>query len=209
MAKKKNKNTGRNVAIGAIAAWLLLGSSRSAGGSIVSKHYTIEDVQKSDTAVANNVTEQFEPLDPEYAANANIFIKAVLDPLSDALGGKLDIDSWWRSQTLNGYITCCGGETLQGMVGGEPDSFHLKALAADFDDPTGDNRRVVKAMYDLDLPFTEMILYNSWQNPTQIHLAYDPMRGQEKQLLLKTDAGYTTLHPQPLLTYYNAAGVTI
>lgn len=187
----KNENI---VKIGAgILLLYLLGSAGKSKGGIQSKYYTIEDVQRSNTAVKNNITEQFQPLNAQTLNNVNAFIRDVLDPLTDKLGEKLDIESWWRSVALNNY------------VGGVPDSFHLLGLGIDADAVQNgviDNRRLVKAMYKYDIPFTEMVLYGSPSKPSQIHLAYDPNDPVQKQLLLKTDSGYQTLNANSVMTTY-------
>jgi hypothetical protein len=161
--------------------WWLLSSNKSpslepGAGGIVSEFYTIKDVQFSQTAIDENIQEQFEPLDADTLKNVNLFIRNVLDPLTRYLGSKLDIESWWRSARLNE------------AVGGVPGSFHTKGEAVDADaihDGVVNNKRIVKAMFKYNIPFTEMIIYGSVADPVQIHLAFDPARPTEKEFLLK------------------------
>lgn len=194
MAKKKKDNTNRNMIIGGLALFWLMGTSGKSSSGIQSKYYSIQDVQKSDTAVSENITEQFQPLNSGTIDHVNEFIKYVLDPLTLKLGEKLDIESWWRSTRLNE------------AVGGVDGSFHLTGGAIDADaiiNGQVDNRRIVLAMYKYGFPFTEMILYGSKSNPTQIHLAYDPRFPNAKELLFKKpDGTYEKLDPNVILNQY-------
>ncbi len=186
---------------GSLLLWWLMSSAKGGGsGGVQSKYYTIDDVQRSKTAVDENITEQFQPLDQDTLNNVNAFITFLLDPLTDKLGDPMDIESWWRSQRLNQE------------VGGVPDSFHTKGLAIDADSYYNgqvDNRRIVLAVLKYDLPFTEMILYNSWEFPTQIHLALDPSRPTEKEILLKKDGEYKPVNAMAIRTYYEGQGVEV
>lgn len=190
--KKKNDNKGL-IIIGALA-FLLLGKAKGSSGDIKSKYYTISNVQHSNVANQQNITEQFEKLDPHTIQEINAFIQYVLDPLTDKLGERLDIDSWWRSPQLNQE------------VGGVADSYHLRGLAVDADSYINeelDNRRIVKALLKYDIPFTEMVLYGSYENPTQIHLAFLPERPTEKEMLFKDSNGdYHTLNKARMLQIY-------
>jgi len=197
MAKKKDNSTRNMLLGGAVLAWLLM-SGRGSGG-LQSKHYSIEDVQRSSTAVSENITEQFQPLSAQTLNHVNEFVTNVLDPLTDRLGSKLDIESWWRSPALNA------------AVGGVSGSYHLTGGAIDADavfNGQVDNRKLVVAMYKYDIPFTEMILYGSKTNPTQIHLAYDPRYPTQKELLFKkSDGSYETLNPQVILQGFGAVDI--
>lgn len=199
MAKKKD-NTNRNMVLGGLAILWMLGTSGKSSGGIQSKYYTLQDIQGSTVATNQNITEQFQALDPNVISHVNEFIKLVLDPLSEKLGTKLDIESWWRSVRLNE------------AVGGVDGSFHLTGGAIDADAINAqgqiDNRRLVVAMYKYGIPFTEMILYGSKTNPTQIHLAYDPRFPNQKELLYKTPSGtYETLDPNVILNQYASVNV--
>jgi hypothetical protein len=191
---------------GLLFAWWLLSSAKNSGddsapgaGGIVSKYYTIKDVQASNVAAAKGISEQFGPLNAETIKNVNLFIRNVLDPLTTILGHKLDIESWWRSPRLNA------------AVGGVPGSFHEKGEAIDADaiNSSGviDNRRLVKAMFKYQIPFTEMIIYGSVSKPTQIHLAFDPARPNEKEFLLKVGDTYNTLNVASVMQQYGAVEV--
>jgi hypothetical protein len=195
MAKKKESNGGL-VAMG-IALLLLLskpksgsapgqpGSGSSGGSSatsgIVSKYYTMDDVRRSSKAKELGITEQFSAaLTQTQLRDLNAFIKIVLDPLTTKLGSTLEISSWWRHPKLND------------AVGGVDDSYHEKAVAIDFKNiknGTLDNAAVIRALYQAQLPFTELIFYGSKTNPTSFHLAFDYLKPVEKEVLYKRPDG--------------------
>ena len=193
MKKTNDNQNALMIGGGLVALWFMFSSAGRKGG-IISKYYSIEEVQKSDTAVDQNIIQQFQTLPAEIMNNVNGLIHYLLDPLTEILGNKLVIESWWRSEVLNS------------AVGGVGTSFHLYGFAVDVDSVKNgivDNKRLVKAVLENNLPFTEMILYNSVSKPTQIHLALDPNRSNEKQILFKDDNGnYHDLNRDQLLTLY-------
>lgn len=99
-------------------------------------------------------------------------VLTVLQPLRDAWGAPLSINSGYRCPAVNK------------AVGGQPASQHLKGEAADVCpssrrlDPSVSLERVyelAKRAYDLHLPYDQMILY-----PTMVHFSHKlngPQRG--------------------------------
>lgn len=197
MKKQKKNNKAGALILGGVFALLVFGSKRSgsispgsgsgsgsaqSSGGIKSKYYTIEDVQRSQIAVDNNITEQFGALTALQKRDINDFIWIVLDPLSDALGGALDIESWWRSPKVND------------LAGGVANSYHEKGVAIDFKFKPGggsviDNSKVIKALYNTGLPFTELIFYGSKTAPKSLHLAFDYKDPVAKEILFKKPDG--------------------
>lgn len=193
-AKKKNKdNSGALIVLG-LTAFLLLAKpkgdlssptgsgsgSGSGSGGIKSKYYTISDVQRSDIGKEQNIQEQFGALTALQIRDINDFIRIVLDPLTAHLGSKFNISSWWRSPKVNQ------------LAGGVSDSLHLRGTAIDFyfqENGIIDNKKVIKAIYDMQLPFTEIVFYGSKTAPKSLHLAFDYKNPVEKQMLFKKPDG--------------------
>lgn len=99
----------------------------------------------------------------------------VLQPLRDAWGAPLSVNSGWRCAELNA------------AVGGSPSSQHLKGEAADVcpsarrNDPSVSAERVralAERVLELGLPFDQMILY-----PRFLHVSHRLHGAQRGQVL--------------------------
>lgn len=101
-------------------------------------------------------------------------VDTVLQPLRDAWGEPLSINSGYRCPELNA------------KVGGVPTSQHVKGEAADVCPFGGRNghedievvRRLAATARDLGLPFDQMILY-----PSFVHFSHKLNGPQRKQIL--------------------------
>lgn len=93
--------------------------------------------------------------------NAAALIDDILDPLREAWGKPIYVNSGYRNPELNK------------IVGGVASSHHLKGMAADITTGnTVDNRRLYQLAIELGLPFTQLIgrKYGfKW-----LHIGYDP-----------------------------------
>lgn len=121
------------------------------------KYFTIEELTASTTAVARGID---NTPTPGVRQNLERLVNNLLDPLRQAWGKPLTVNSGYRCPALNAAV---------GGVGG---SHHVLGMAADI--TTGnkvDNRRLFQMVLDLGLPFTQMIDEHgfSW-----VHLSYDP-----------------------------------
>lgn len=117
----------------------------------ITKDFSYREFERSEVADAKhicNVITSFEVRDSILALTEN-----VLQPLRDAWGKPLKVNSGYRCKALNA------------AVGGVPTSQHVKGEAADIaaDDPVKLARLAVK----LGLPFDQMILY-----PTFVHFSH-------------------------------------
>lgn len=125
----------------------------------ISKNFSYREFEESTTAtekgICNTIT-SFEVRDSVKALVLN-----VLQPLRDALGKSLKINSGYRCPELNK------------VVGGVSNSQHTKGEAADV---ASDNPyKLAKMAKELNLPFDQMILY-----PTFVHFSHKlkgPQRG--------------------------------
>lgn len=125
----------------------------------ISKNFSYREFEESQTATQKgicNIITSFEVRDSVKALVLN-----VLQPLRDAWGQSLKINSGYRCPELNK------------LVGGVSNSQHTKGEAADV---ASDNPfELAKLAKELELPFDQMILY-----PTFVHFSHNlkgPQRG--------------------------------
>ena len=128
----------------------------------ISKNFSFEEFTASATAkkhgIANVITEW------EVRDNIIALVENVLQPLRDAYGKAIRINSGYRCKELNK------------LVGGVETSQHVKGQAADCgcDDPL----ELARLLLELGLDFDQAIVY-----PTFLHLSYKAEGENRKQLL--------------------------
>ena len=100
--------------------------------------------------------------------NIHALVTLLLQPLREACGHALKVNSGYRCKQLND------------LVGGSKNSQHTKGQAADIasDAPI----RLARIVIDRGLDFDQMILY-----PNLIHLSYTIERANRKQILYNKD----------------------
>lgn len=121
------------------------------------RHFTIDELSRSETAARLGIGNT--PGDKERA-NLERLTDAVLDPLREAWGKPIRVNSGYRCPRLNK------------AVGGVSGSHHLRGMAADL--TTGnrvENRRLFQLAMDLKLPYTQLIAENNF---SWIHISHDP-----------------------------------
>lgn len=128
----------------------------------ISKNFSWNEFEHSDTAKRLgilNVVSSFEVRD-----NILELVDKVLQPLRDAWGKPIKINSGYRCEKLNK------------AVGGVPTSQHVKGQAADCgcDDPLA----LARLLLDLGLEFDQAIVY-----PTFVHISYKAEGENRNQLL--------------------------
>ena len=83
----------------------------------------------------------------------------VLDPLREAYGKPIKINSGYRSPALN--------KAMKGAA----NSHHMRGMAADITGGSkGENKKLFKLIQDLRLPFTQLIDEKDFQ---WVHISYD------------------------------------
>ena len=127
--------------------------------------------------------DQYNP-PPIVVANLKVLCVNVLQPLRDALGTPLHINSGYRCPALNKSIG--GAKTSQHMVG----------QAADIVDFTNGNEKLFKKIKALKLPFDQMIDEFGFR---WVHVSYDLKRQRGQILQAKKDAKGKTIYIQPNL----------
>lgn len=119
------------------------------------KYFTIKELCKSSSAIKHNID---NTPDEEVIKNIEQLIENVLDPLREAWGKPIIVNSGYRCPKLNK------------VVGGAKTSQHITGCAADI--TTGskeDNKKLFDLAQQLKLPFDQLIDENdfSW-----IHISY-------------------------------------
>ncbi|MCI2061070.1 MAG: D-Ala-D-Ala carboxypeptidase family metallohydrolase [Bacteroidales bacterium] len=124
----------------------------------ISKDFSYREFERSEVADAKhicNVITSFEVRDSILALTENL-----LQPLRDAWGKPLKVNSGYRCKALNA------------AVGGVPTSQHVKGEAADI--AAGDPVKLARLAVKLGLPFDQMILY-----PTFVHFSHK-LNGEQR-----------------------------
>jgi len=127
--------------------------------------------------------EQYNP-PPVIIENLKALCVNILQPLRDALGSPLKINSGYRCPSLNKAIK--GSLTSQ----------HMTGQAADIIDLTHGNEFLFKKIKELNLPFDQMIDEFGFR---WVHVSYDPKRDRRDILQAVKDANGKTVYIRPVL----------
>ena len=130
------------------------------------RHFTIKELVRSDTATRLGINN----MPPASAVKAlNALVDNVLDPLRDAWGGPIHVNSGYRCPRLNR------------IVGGTPGSQHQRGEAADITvGSPARNRRLLALIKRLDLPVDQCI---DEKGCRWIHVSH--RRGRNRRLYMK------------------------
>lgn len=137
----------------------------------ISKNFDFKEFEASETAKSYHIDNTITDWDVRDSIVA--LVKEVLQPLRDAWGGPLHINSGYRCYQLNV------------LVGGSPSSQHKKGEAADV--ATNYPLKLAQLAKDMGLPYDQMILY-----PSFVHLSHRLNGPQRRQILYNTR--YKGLH---------------
>ena len=131
------------------------------------KYFSISELLKSDTALKNKL---WNGAPKEAEENLRALVDEVLDPLREAYGRPIRVTSGYRCPQLNR------------LVGGSPNSQHMRGEAADIQPVVGN---------EADLPELARILIENGKSdqlilyPTFIHVSYRKLGWNRKQVLQK------------------------
>lgn len=128
----------------------------------VSKNFNYREFEKSDTAKKFGIINVINT--SEIRDSIKALVIEVLQPLRDAWGKPLSVNSGYRCKKLNE------------AVGGVETSQHCKGEAADIS--CSEPAKLAQLAYDLELPYDQMILY-----PTFVHFSHKLNGEQRKQIL--------------------------
>jgi zinc D-Ala-D-Ala carboxypeptidase len=174
-------------------AFLLLSTKSSASSSDEDtstepgKYFTWPEVTRSSAAEAHGISNEI-PF--KYRMNARMLARRILDPIREWIGEPLAINSWYRNEEVNQ------------LVSGSDESDHTTALAADVQTKNdAQNIAIIRAALSLNLPFDQLIIYDSLSQPTRIHLSYQP-GASKQQILFKGNNGYESISkPDAIMRY--------
>lgn len=128
----------------------------------ISKNFSYREFEESETAKAQGITNVISSFEIRDAIRE--LTNTVLQPLRDAWGQPLHVNSGYRCPKLNA------------AVGGAATSQHTKGEAADIkaEHPV----KLAQLAYDLGLPYDQMIIY-----PTFVHFSHKLHGEQRRQVL--------------------------
>ena len=131
------------------------------------KHFTISEMLKSDTAIKQRL---WNGAPKEAEENLKALVDEVLDPLREAYGRPIRVNSGYRCPRLNN------------LVGGTPNSQHMRGEAADIQPVVGNEADLPELARILieNGKFDQLILY-----PTFIHVSHRKLGWNRKQVLQK------------------------
>ena len=131
------------------------------------KHFTVSEMLKSDTAIKQRL---WNGAPKEAEENLRALVDEVLDPLREAYGRPIRVNSGYRCPKLNT------------LVGGTSNSQHMRGEAADIQPVVGNEADLPQLARILieNGKFDQLILY-----PTFIHVSYKRLGWNRKQVLQK------------------------
>ena len=131
------------------------------------KHFTISERLKSDTALKNKL---WNGAPKEAEENLRALVDEVLDPLREAYGKPIRVNSGYRCPRLNT------------LVGGSLNSQHMRGEAADIQPVVGNEGDLdfLARLLIANGKFDQLILY-----PTFIHVSWKRLGWNRKQILQK------------------------
>lgn len=130
------------------------------------KYFTVNELCKSDTARAKGIDNTPNAI---QISNMEELIKNVLDPLREAYGKPINVNSGFRCPALNK------------AVGGVSNSEHSTGCAADIDVHSRQgNKELFDLIQKLNLPFRQLI---DESNLSWVHVSYN--KNDVKRQVLK------------------------
>lgn len=139
-----------------IFIYLMVRRKRQTIENMNMKYFTIQELAKSNTASALDIDNT--PTE-DAVRNLQALVVNVLDPLREAYGGPLYVNSGYRCAELNK------------VVGGVSSSQHMKGEASDIDTRKGktENERLATIAQRLGLPYDQLIIEDGG---TWLHISH-------------------------------------
>lgn len=120
------------------------------------KYFTISELVRSDTAAKLNIDNQCTK---EQEVRLKELTENVLDPLREAYGKPIRVNSGYRCPKLNKAVK------------GSPTSDHMQGMAADITGGSvAENKKLFELIQRLNLPFKQLIDEKGF---TWVHISYD------------------------------------
>lgn len=158
----------------------------------LSRFFTLAELTHSDTAVAEGIPNQ-----PGATETANLaaLCQAVLDPLRQAVGQPVKVNSGYRGPQLNRRI------------GGAADSQHLRGQAADIQSAAMSVLELFKTVIRLGLPFDQLIYEARSATSKWVHVSHDVARTRGEVRIAEFDANGKPVR-YPVVTREQALAMT-
>ena len=132
-------------------------------------NFTLKELTNSMTARRMGFDEQFNPSD-EVIRNLQLLAENILQPLRDAVGHPIQVQSGYRCIRVNTYI------------GGAKNSQHTYGQAADIEDYINGNKFLYDKIIELNLPFDQLINEFDYD---WIHVSYSDRNRRQKLVAYK------------------------
>lgn len=132
------------------------------------KYFTVAELVRSDTADRKAIDNR---IPKELLPNVQVLIERVLDPLREAYGKPIRVNSGYRCAALNR------------AVGGSPTSDHMQGRAADIvgtPNTKQENRRLFNLAQSIGLDFDQLI---DERNYSWVHVSYRSAEENRRQVL--------------------------
>lgn len=157
-----------------------------------SRFFTLAELTHSNTAVAEGIPNQ-----PGAAESANLqaLCAAVLDPLREAVGKPIKVNSGYRGPQLNRRI------------GGATDSQHLRGQAVDIQTGAMSVLDLFKTVIRLGLPFDQLIYEARNATSKWVHVSHDTARRRGEIRIAEFDASGKPVR-YPMVTAEAALAMT-
>lgn len=136
------------------------------------KYFTIQELCRTETATKRGIENK-----PGLIEEANLInlVNHILDPLREAYGKPINVNSGYRSPALNKAI------------GGAATSQHMSGQAADITAGSRkENQKLFNLIQSLKLPFDQLIFEkgNRKEGPDWVHVSLDQTRDRRQILYL-------------------------
>ena len=123
------------------------------------KYFTINEMIRSATAKRHGIE---NIPDEQSRVNLKLLVENILDPLREAWGAPIIVDSGYRCPALNRIVK--GSDTSQHLLGQAADIHTLK-------DTVAENKMLFSLIRELKLPYDQLI---DEYNYNWIHVSYSP-----------------------------------
>lgn len=146
----------------------------------LSKNFSLAELTRSGTAQKLGISNQPTP---DHTEALRALCEQILQPLRDAMGKPIRVNSAYRSEALN-----------MAVPGSSPTSQHCKGEAADIEIDGFPNKDLAQKIIDLGLPFDQLILefyVEGDPNSGWVHVSHKRGGKQRGQVLraMKRDGG--------------------
>ncbi len=148
----------------------------------LSTHFSLDELTHSDTAKREGIPNT--PTDAEIGS-LRALCEAILEPLREAVGGAIKVNSGYRGPQLNARIK------------GAAKSQHLTGEAADIQSPAVSVMRLFKTIVQLGLPFDQVIYEARNASSRWVHVSHCAGANRGEIRVAEFDAaGNPTAYPR-------------